>query len=112
LVEGFRAFTREQAAEAGVALRQGEDEQGGLVANTSHNNLGMSEIALGNAGRVQQGDEDLGVGLFEGGDGVADDAGTARVVVLIAQAFKDASRGVSLLGGREAVVVEDLLDDG
>jgi hypothetical protein len=61
---------------------------------------------------MQQGDEDLGLGLLVGGDGIADDAGAARVAVLVAQAFVDASCGVASLGRGEAVVVEDLVDDG
>lgn len=44
----------------------------------------VSEITLSLAGRVEQGDEDLGLALPEGGDGSTDDAGAALVVVLIA----------------------------
>ena len=83
-VKGLGAFPREQAAEAGVAVRQGQDEQGGLVADASDDDLGVSEITLGLPGRMQQGDEDLSLGLLVGGDGSTDDAVTALVVVLVA----------------------------
>jgi hypothetical protein len=110
--EGFQAFRREQAAEAGVAVRQCQDEQGSLAAGTGHNHLGVSEITPGFARRMQQGNEDLCLGVLGGGDGGADDAGATGVVVLVAQAFVDASGGVPLLEWGEAVVVEELLDDG
>src|SRR5262249_18850379 len=42
---------------------------------------------------------DLGLGLLVGPHGVADDAGAAGVAVLVAQALKDASGRVPLLGG-------------
>jgi hypothetical protein len=111
-VKGLGALAREQAAEAGIAVRQGEDEQGRLVADAGDDDLGAAEVALGGPGRVQQGHEHLGLGLLVGGDGGADDAGTASVVVLVAEAFKDATGGVALLGRGVAVVLQDLVDDG
>src|SRR5262249_42352835 len=64
LVKGFGAFAWEQAAEAGVAVRQGEDEQGRLVADTGHDHLGAAEVTLGFTRRMEQGDEDFGLGLL------------------------------------------------
>jgi hypothetical protein len=54
------------------------------VADAGDDDLGATEVGLGLAGRVEQGHEDLGLGLLAGADGVADDAGTASVIVLVA----------------------------
>ena len=110
LMEGLGALTRIGSSEASATVRQGEDEEGGLAALAGHDNGGRAVVALGLAGAVQQGHEDLGLGVAAGSDGVADDAHAACVAVLVAQTLKDASSGVALLGGSRAVVCEDLLD--
>src|SRR5579883_1994710 len=84
LVEGLGALPREDATEAGVAVRQRQHEQGGLVRDTGNDDLGAAEVHLALAGRMEQGQEDLRLRLLVGADGGADDAGTAGVAVLIA----------------------------
>jgi hypothetical protein len=63
------------------------------------------------AGRLGQGDEDLGLGLLDLGDGGADDA-LAALVAQGAEAVIDAAGGVPLPGRGVLVVVQDLGDDG
>jgi hypothetical protein len=94
-----------------MAVRQRQDEQGRLLAGAGADDLGAAEIALGLAGRVEQGHEDFRLGLLRGRDGGADDAGAGWVVVRVAEAFVDASGAVPLLGRGVPVGVEDLVDD-
>jgi hypothetical protein len=112
LVEGLRAFPGEEATEAGVAGRQRQDEQGGLIPHAGDDHPGAAEVHLALAGRVEQRHEDLGLGLLVGADGIADDAGAPRVALLVAQALIDTSSGVTLLGRCLAVVVDELLQNG
>ncbi len=111
-VEGLGAFPGEEAAEAGVAVRQRQHEQGRLVPYPGDDYLGAAEVHLALAGRVEQRHEDLGLGLLVGADGIADDAGTPRVTLLVTQALIDPSGRVTLLGRCVPVVVDDLLKDG
>jgi hypothetical protein len=112
VLEGLGALARRQAGEAAVAVDEGQDEEGGLVAAAGHHDVGAAEVALPVGGGVGEWHEDLGLGLLELGDGGADDALAAGVVVLGAEAVVDAPRRVSLLGGCGKVVAEDLLNDG
>jgi hypothetical protein len=82
------------------------------VADASDDDLGAAEVHLSLSGWVEQRQEDLSLGLPVDADRGADDAGAARVAVLVAQAFIDASCGVTLLGRCVAVIVKDLLEDG
>ena len=61
--------------------------------------LGLAEVDLGLAGAVGQRDEDLGVALPPGADGVLDDGQAAVVAVLVAEPLEDPLGGVPLLGG-------------
>ena len=58
-------------------VRQGHDEQRHLGRPAVERDLGLAEVDLGLAGRVGQRDEDLGVPLPPGADGVLDDGQAA-----------------------------------
>jgi hypothetical protein len=55
--------------------------------------------------------EDLGVTPAPGADRIADDTGTALIAELIAEPMIDPCGGMSLLGGSQAIGLEDLGDD-
>src|SRR5712692_8975212 len=64
VVKGLGAFAWTETTEASVAVRQREDEQGGLVADTSDDDFSAAEVALCLAGWVEQRHEDLGLRLL------------------------------------------------
>src|SRR5262245_54790194 len=111
-VEGLGAFAGVSHGEASAGVGQGENEEGGATALSGNDDSGMSVIALGLAGRMKQGNEDLGLGLLEGTDGIANDTGTAAVTMFVAEAIVDASGGMALFGWGVLVIVQDLLNDG
>jgi hypothetical protein len=111
-VEGLGTFAGIGHGKACPAVGQGEDEERSLKALSGDDDGGVAVVALGLAGRMAQGDEDLGLRLLEGAHGLADDAGTAAIVMLVAEAIEDASGGMALLGGRGLILVENLLNDG
>src|SRR5262249_27290385 len=69
------------------------------------------EVDLGLAGRVGQRDEDLGVLVAPGSNGVLDGRQAALVAVLVAEPLEDPHGGVALLPGGLLVVLEDLVED-
>jgi hypothetical protein len=112
LQERLSALAREGAAEGGIRVRHGHDEQGDFGRRPVERDLRLAEVDLGLAGSVGQRDEDLGAGAPPGADGVLDDGQTSGVAVLVAEPLEDAPGGVALLPGGLLVVLEDLVDDG
>ena len=72
LEERLGTLAREGAAEDGVGVRQGHDEQRHLGRLAVERDLGLAEVDLGLAGRVGQRDEHLGVLAPPFADGVLD----------------------------------------
>src|SRR5262249_130500 len=112
LVERLGTFPRKETAKTRIAVRERQHEQGRLVTHAGNDALGAAKVHLALAGRMEQGHEDLGLGLLVDADGVADDAGAAGVTVLVTQALIDTSGGVTLLGWCVAIRINDLLEDG
>jgi hypothetical protein len=83
-VESRGAFSREETAGSGIAVRQRQHAQGGLVPHAGDDDLGAAEVHLALAGRVEQGHEDFRLGLLGGPDGVADVTGATRIAVFVA----------------------------
>ena len=82
LEERLGALAREGDDEDGVGIRQGHDEEGDLGGLPIEMDLGLTEIDLGLARGMGQGDEDLGGPKPPGGDLGLDDGQAACVAVL------------------------------
>src|SRR5262249_40420670 len=104
-------LAREGGDEDRVGVRQGHGEEGDLGGLPIEMDLGLTEIDLGLARRMGQGDEDLGGPEPPGGDRLLDDGQAALVAVLVAEPLEDPSGGVLLLPGDLPVTLRDLVDD-
>jgi hypothetical protein len=108
--EGLGAFARERTAEQRAGDRPGHDEERGLGRLAADDQLGVAEVGLGLLRAGLDGDEDLGVSLSVGADGIADDARAAPVAELASESMIDPRGGVPLPGGCRSIGLEDLMD--
>jgi hypothetical protein len=112
LEERLGALAREGDDEDRVGIRQGHDEEGDPGGLPIQMDLGLTEIDLGLARGMGQGDEDLGGSEPPGSDRLLDDGQATGVAALVAEPLEDPAGGVPLLPGGLLVGLEDLVDDG
>ena len=110
-LERLRAFVRKYLAEDGVRIGQRHHEHRYLDLLATKPDLSFPKIDLGFARSMRERHKDLGLTLLPGPNGALNDRQTAVVLVLLAQPVENALGRVTLLLGRQSVLLEDLMND-
>ena len=97
-------------AEQSAGNRQGHDEDSGLDRLAGDDQFRVAEVGLCFLDATGDGHKDLSVVLPPGGNGGADDARATAVAEFTAEPMVDPRSRMSLLRGRRAIVLENLMD--